>query len=68
MIEVKILNKSMQKTMDEGLAQTKAYMDLSAADEGHLVIFDRSSRKSWEKKIFRKVQRLQEVQIAVWGM
>ncbi len=35
-----------------GLKQTWEYMDRCRADEGHLVIFDRSTKKSWKKKRF----------------
>jgi AAA-like domain len=67
-IELKILYKSMAKTIDAGLKQTWEYMDRCRADEGHLVIFDRSTKKSWKKKRFVIEKSFQEHSITVWGM
>ena len=67
-IELKILYKSMAKTIDAGLKQTWEYMDRCRADEGHLVIFDRSTKKSWKKKRFVIEKSFQEHSIMVWGM
>ena len=67
-IELKILYKSMAKTIDAGLKQTWEYMDRCRADEGHLVIFDRSTKKSWKKKRFVMEKSFQEHFITVWGM
>jgi len=67
-IELKILYKSMAKTIDAGLKQTWEYMDRCRADEGHLVIFDRSTKKSWKKKRFVMEKSFQEHSITVWGM
>jgi bifunctional DNA-binding transcriptional regulator/antitoxin component of YhaV-PrlF toxin-antitoxin module len=51
-----------------GLKQTWEYMDRCRADEGHLVIFDRSPKKSWKKKRFVVEKSFQEHSITVWGM
>ena len=51
-IELKILYKTLEKTIEAGLKQTFEYMDRSRAVEGHLVIFDRSPNKSWAEKLF----------------
>jgi hypothetical protein len=67
-IELKILYKSMAKTIDAGLKQTWEYMDRCRADEGHLVIFDRSPKKSWKKKRFVVEKSFQDHSITVWGM
>lgn len=67
-IELKILHGSRQRTIQEGLAQTWEYMDVCAADEGHLVLFDRSPHKAWEDKIFRQQEGHRGKEIMVWGM
>lgn len=67
-IELKILYKSRKNTIAEGLEQTWGYMDTSGAEEGHLIIFDRSSKKPWSKKIFRTTKTYQNQRIEVWGM
>lgn len=66
-IELKILYKSLEKTIDEGLKQTWGYMDRCGTKDGHLVIFDRSE-KSWDEKIFKQCQPFNGLKIDVWGM
>lgn len=48
-IELKILYKSLEATIEEGLAQTADYMDRSDTSEGYLVIFDRTPDTPWKK-------------------
>lgn len=67
-IELKVLYKSLEATLAEGLAQTWAYMDACGAEQGHLVIFDRAPDKPWEEKIFRRDEQHRGQEIAVWGM
>ena len=67
-IECKLLHKSLEQTLREGLKQTHAYMDRCAATEGHLVIFDRSPDVSWDDKIFRREEDIEDTKITVWGM
>ena len=67
-IECKVLHKSLDRTVREGLQQTAEYMDRCGAEAGHLVIFDRSEGKRWEDKIFRREKRIDDRTIIVWGM
>jgi hypothetical protein len=67
-IELKILHKSLERTVAEGLEQISAYMDRCGADEGHLVIFDRSKEKTWDEKIFQREEEYHGKMIKVWGM
>jgi hypothetical protein len=67
-IELKILYKSLEKTIHAGLEQTWKYMDRCGADQGHLVIFDRDENKSWDDKIFHRKDTFQGQSIGVWGM
>ena len=67
-IECKILHKSLDRTISEGLEQTAAYMDRCDAEAGHLVIFDRSEERTWREKIFRREGVAGDAVIAVWGM
>ena len=67
-IECKLLHKSLEQTVHEGLEQTCAYMDRCAATEGHLVIFDRTTEVSWNDKIFRREEGIGNAKITVWGM
>ena len=68
-IECKILHRSLEQTIAEGLKQTANYMDRCDAEAGHLVIFDRREKRLWQDKIFRD-RRASDggVEIEVWGM
>jgi hypothetical protein len=67
-IETKLRRGSVATTMLKGVEQTWRYMDRYAADEGHLVIFDRDQTRSWDEKIFRRAECYQGRAIQVWGM
>jgi hypothetical protein len=67
-IELKVLHKSLEATVAEGLAQTWEYADRCAAGEAHLVIFDRTPGKPWEEKIFQRQESYRGQPIMVWGM
>ena len=51
-VECKVLHKSLERTIRDGLEQTAGYMDRCAAEAGHLVVFDREEGRSWEEKVF----------------
>ena len=55
-------------TLQEGLAQTVAYMDVWDAEAGHLVLFDQRSGKSWEEKVSRREEPFADRLVTVWGM
>jgi hypothetical protein len=67
-IELKVLHKGLQATIDAGLEQTWAYMDRCRADEGHLAVFDWSAERSWDDKLFHRRERHRDRVIEVWGM
>ena len=67
-VECKVLHKSLERTIDEGLTQTAAYMDRCGTQAGHLVVFDRSEAKPWDEKIFRREASRDGRPITVWGM
>lgn len=64
-IELKIYRSP--KTLEEGLHQTAEYMRTKGADEGHLIIFDRSD-KPWDEKIYQKSETVGKESISVWGL
>ena len=68
MIELKLLHKSLQQTLAAGLEQTRAYLDRCGAEEGHLVIFDRTPDKPWEEKLFVRPGNGGGKTMTVWGM
>ncbi|MCB2263430.1 MAG: ATP-binding protein [Candidatus Thiosymbion ectosymbiont of Robbea hypermnestra] len=67
-IELKILHKSLETTIAEGLAQTADYMDRIGTDEGYLIVFDRTPEMAWEEKVLVRQERHGEYRIGVWGM
>ena len=67
-IECKLLHGSLAATLGKGLRQTRAYMDRAGADEGHLVIFDRTEGRIWDERIFRREEEEGGKRITVWGM
>ena len=67
-VECKVLHRGLERTLHEGLEQTRAYMDRCAAAEGHLVIFDRTEGRSWEDKIYRREETEGGAPVTAWGM
>jgi AAA-like domain len=66
-LELKVLRKTLEQTLAEGLQQTADYMDKCGAAEGHLILFDRRPGKLWDDKIFVKTETFQGKNIRVWG-
>ena len=66
-IELKILHKSIEKTIEDGLKQTWDYMDRTGTDTGHLIVFNRNKDISWDDKIFREEKIFNGKKIVVWG-
>ena len=67
-VECKVLHKGLEQTVRDGLVQTAAYMDRCGAEEGHLVLFDRTEGKPWTDKLFRREEPVDSGAITVWGM
>jgi hypothetical protein len=67
-LELKLLRKSLQSTVADGMAQTAEYMDACGVCAGHLLIFDRSTKKPWSRKIFRRKKNVDRKTVMVWGM
>ena len=68
-IECKILHKSLEQTITDGLDQTAEYMDRCDAETGHLIIFDRREGRRWADKIFHDRRTSSSgVDIDIWGM
>jgi hypothetical protein len=63
-----VLYKSLERTIKDGLKQTRAYMDRCDAEDGHLIIFDRRENISWDEKAFSRKETHQGQMISVWGM
>ena len=67
-VECKVLHKGLERTIEEGLEQTRRYMDRCDAESGHLIVFDRSEDRTWKQKIFRRQAPGLDRPITIWGM
>ena len=68
-LELKILRGNLEATIEKGLEQTAAYMDIvGSVDEGHFIVFDRSGDKTWDERIWHESRQWQGRAITVWGM
>jgi hypothetical protein len=67
-LELKILYKSLEATVAEGLEQTAGYADQCGANEAHLIIFDRRPEVAWDDKIWQRQESWQGRVLGVWGM
>jgi len=64
-IELKILRSN--KSLPEGLEQLAVYMDKVGSSDGWLVIFDRDTEKSWEEKLYMRLEEYKGKHITVVG-
>ena len=62
------VSSTPDRTIAQGLEQTRAYMDRCGAEEGHLVVFDRTPGRTWEEKVFRREETGGGAPMTVWGM
>jgi len=69
-IELKVLRErqSLESVTAEGLQQTAAYMDGCGAEEGHLVVFDCRGGRSWDVRLYRRDETVDNRTLTVWGM
>ncbi len=67
-VECKVLRKDLERTIAEGVEQTRGYMDRCGAEAGHLVVFDRAPDRTWAQKIFRRTPSGAGAPVTAWGM
>ncbi len=67
-VECKLRRNGLERTVAEGLEQLGGYMRRCGTAEGHLVIFDRSEKRSWDEKVFRREESAGGRKVTVWGM
>ncbi len=65
-VEIKI--KRGEDTLAKGLEQTAQYLDISDANEGHLIIVDLDSNRKWEEKISQESVCYKNHKIDIWTM
>jgi hypothetical protein len=67
-LELKIQHGSLDAILQQGLSQTADYADKCAADEQHLLIFDRRPDINWQEKIWCQTKHIAGREIGVWGL
>ena len=67
-VECKLRRGELERTITEGVTQTRRYMDRCAAEAGHLIVFDRAPERTWAEKIFRRGPAADGAPVTVWGM
>jgi len=69
-IELKIRYDSLETEISKALEQTDGYISRAASElkEGHIIIFDRDSSKSWDEKIFFRQHIFNGRTYSVWGV
>ena len=69
-LELKILRSNIEQTIQKGLEQTSDYMDKCGGtiNEGHFILFDRRPNRSWDEKIWHRMEEYMGRKIMVWGM
>ena len=67
-VELKVRRGELERTVAEGMRQTRAYVDRCGAEAGHMIVFDRAPERSWEEKIFRRAPSGDGAPVTVWGM
>ena len=67
-VECKVLRKDLERTIAEGVEQTRGYLDRCGAEAGHLVVFDRAPERPRAEKIFRRPPSGPGAPVTVWGM
>ena len=67
-VECKLRRRGLERTVREGVEQTRGYMDRCGAEAGHLIVFDRSTERTWEEKVFRRDPAANGPPVTVWGM
>ena len=58
----------LERTISDGVAQTRGYVDRCGAEAGHLIVFDRAPERTWEEKIFRRPPAGDGAPVTVWGV
>jgi hypothetical protein len=71
-IELKTITDTSHASIDtvlkSGLEQTYEYALLSKADSAHLIICDQRNGKTWDEKIYDRIDVYQGREIHVWGV
>jgi hypothetical protein len=60
--------RAPNSVLTKGLEQTARYADRSNAEEAHLIICDERPGRSWDEKIYDRIERCGGREIHIWGV
>lgn len=69
-LEVKIKYGTLETEISKALEQSYNYLERLHGElkEGHIIIFDRDSSKSWDEKLYQIDREYNGCQFKIWGM
>lgn len=69
-IEIKVVrgHDGLDSTLARGMEQVAGYASQMGADESYLVIFDQRPHKTWQERIWHRVESHAGRAIGVWGV
>jgi hypothetical protein len=71
-LELKTIREKSASSPDrvivEGVEQTARYADQAEATEAHLIICDERPRRSWDNKVYERVEHCDHQRITLWGV
>ena len=65
--KVRRARDAMKSLLEQGLEQTRDYMDRCGTAEGHLIVFESDQSKTWEERLFRREETKNGASVVVWG-
>jgi hypothetical protein len=66
-LELKLQKGDLDKLIETGVEQTLDYADRCAADEAHLIVFNRDPHSAWDDKLWQRQVARQGRVVGVWG-
>lgn len=67
-MELKVIRKTFDRTISEGLEQSVSYADRCSANDIHLIIFDPDFAKPWTEKIKSYSEKCHDRVVNIWTM
>ncbi|MHC6203705.1 ATP-binding protein [Breznakiellaceae bacterium SP9] len=65
---IRAASKNAHKVLPKGLEQTARYTSQCGADEAHLIICDERHGKTWDAKIYERIEAYNGQSIHIWGV
>ena len=66
-VELKILHRSLENTIADGLMQVYEYCQRCGGQQAHLMIFHRDPNLAWDDRCFLLQKRYRNLNVQLWG-